>query len=509
LISATDKIQIDGVSPILVDGLEQVSWIANFPPQGGEGQGGDIVISTGSLYLTNGGTIAALKTNSTPTQLGNIRITATDSINILGASDRGTSSKISSSTLTNVPSGDITIKSPILNISDRGMKTISKPAISAESAGIGNAGQIFIEADTLSLDGGQILSFMGTQSVGDGGKINIAGSSLNVSNGGGIRTTTFSTQGGKAGDINISLSKNLNLSGNKNGLFSGIFANTEVGSTGNGGNIFIDPPEVTIADGAAISVNSLGSGAGGNISLFANSLKLDNGVISATTANSNGGNINLNVRDLLFANNNSRISATAGGNGDGGNLTIDADLIVLNGNSDLTADALYGKGGNIKITTQGIFQSFDSDITASSDLGIDGTVQINTPGIDPNRGLVNLPENIVDASGLVSQRCSTTAAARGNQQSEFIVTGRGGLPSNPSEPLQNESVLTDWITLKPDIKQAQQQTRNPVIAAPTIHEKIVVAQGASVDKDGTIVLIAPTSNTGSSPWQAPVKCHGS
>jgi large exoprotein involved in heme utilization and adhesion len=89
------------------------------------------------------------------------------------------------------------------------------------------------------------------------------------------------------------------------------------------------------------------------------------------------------------------------------------------------------------------------------------------------------------------------------------VTGRGGLPSNPSEPLQNESVLTDWITLKPDIKQAQQQTRNPVIAAPTVPEKIVVAQGASVDKDGTIVLIAPTSNTGSSPWQAPVKCHGS
>jgi filamentous hemagglutinin family protein len=505
VVTATDKIQIDGVSAFPTNGFEIPSGIYNLPLLGSQGQGGDIIVSTGSLWLTDGGVITALQTGSKPLKSGNIKITALNDINILGASGKGSPSRITSSTITNLPSGNITIKSPIVNISDRGLKTKEKPGITAESAGNGNAGKVTIEAGLLSLDGGEISSRMGVDSVGEGGSIDIAASTLNVTNGGKIRTTTGSDRGGNAGDINIRLTDSLSLSGNE----SGIFADTAVDSTGKGGNIFIDPPKVTITDGAAISVNSLGSGAGGNISLFANSLKLDNGVISATTANSNGGNVNLNVRDLLFANNNSRISATAGGNGDGGNLTIDADLIVLNGNSDLTANALYGKGGNIKITTQGIFQSFDSDITASSDLGIDGTVQINTPGIDPNRGLVSLPENIVDASGLVSQRCSTTAASRENRQSEFIVTGRGGLPSNPSEPLQNESVLTDWITLKPDIKQAQQQAKNPVIAAPTVPEKIVVAQGASVDKDGTIVLLAPTSNTGSSPWQTPVKCHGS
>jgi large exoprotein involved in heme utilization and adhesion len=508
IITAKDKIQIDGASPTLNNGFEAVSNIANFPlQQNGQAQVGDVVISTSSLWLTNGGAILSTQTSSTPTKRGNINITANEAINILGASERGTSSTIRSTTQTNLAAGDITIKSPVLNISSQGMQKTLPPNIFTGSGSTGNAGKIWIEADLLNLNGGLIWSTMNLQSQGEGGSITIKGSTLDIANGGYISTSTFSSQGGKAGDINITLSENLRLSG----IGSGIFASAGSESTGNGGNIFIDPPKVTITDGAMIASGSLGSGNSGNISLLAGSLELNNGKILAITGGSNGGNVNLTVRDLLFANNNSTISATAGGNGDGGNLTINADLILLNGNSDLTANALYGKGGNIKITTQGIFQSFDSDITASSDLGIDGTVQINTPGIDPNRGLVNLPENIVDASGLVSQRCSTTAAARGNQQSEFIVTGRGGLPSNPSEPLQNESVLTNWITLNPDIKQAQQQTKNPVIAASTVPEKIVVAQGASVDKDGTIVLLAPTSNpnTGVSPWQAPVKCHGS
>ncbi len=66
-------------------------------------------------------------------------------------------------------------------------------------------------------------------------------------------------------------------------------------------------------------------------------------------------------------------------------------------------------------------------------------VEITTPDVDPSRGLVALPTDVVDASGLIASGCGTPHIAR----SEFIVTGRGGLPPTPSETLSSDTVWTD------------------------------------------------------------------
>jgi filamentous hemagglutinin family protein len=493
-ITASDSIRLDGF------GLGPSS-INNFPFSLDEGGAGNITLDTKTLWLTNGAVIAALQTGSQKT--GNIDIIATDSVNILGASQAGSPSRITSTTITNLPSGDITIRTPILNIVDQRSSAKDRTGITAQSAGIGDAGDIAINAGTVTVDGGEIAASMGTRSIGDGGSITITGNILTALNGGNIRTTTSSKKGGDAGSIKFFLADSLNITGDG----SGVFANTGINSTGNGGNIFIDPPTVTITDGAAISVNSLGSGTGGSVTLRAGSLTLDNGTISAATASSNGGNVNLGVQNLLLANNNSTISATAGGIGNGGNLDIDAGFIVLNNNSDIAANAFQGQGGNIQIVTQGLFQSRDSTITASSDLGINGTVQLNVTDLDPSRGLFSLPETVVDASGLVAQKCDATVD-KVSRQSEFVVTGRGGLQPNPSESLQGESVLSNWVTLQPHSAQSSKQPSVTITPSAPTTDTITIAQGWKTDSDGTVVLTAEPSGASSiSTWQPSVKCR--
>jgi filamentous hemagglutinin family protein len=494
IINASDFIYLDGVGPL-------GGGISNTPISSAKGGSGDIILTTKSLRLSGGASISARQTGSQKT--GNIDITATESVDISGVSQAGSPSRITSNTLTSLPSGDIKISTPALNIWNQDIGSLNRPGITATSGGTGNAGSITIDSGSVMLDGGEIDSRMGFDSIGNGGSITITANTLTALNGGNVRTSTFSTKGGDAGSIKLVLSDSLNLSGSR----SGIFADTGLYSTGKGGNIFIDPPTVNISNGAAISVDSLGSGTGGSVDLWADSLALDNGTISATTASTNGGNVNLGVQNLLLANNNSTISATAGGSGNGGNLDINAGFIVLNNNSDIAANAFQGQGGNIQIATQGIFQSRDSTITASSDLGINGTVKLNVTDLDPSRGLFSLPETVVDASGLVAQKCDATVGKE-SQQSEFVVTGRGGLQPNPSESLQDDSILSNWVTLQP----MPLSKPSSVTIAPSAQttDTIAIAQGWKVDADGTVVLTAEpnsVSATAISTWQPAVKCR--
>ena len=114
------------------------------------------------------------------------------------------------------------------------------------------------------------------------------------------------------------------------------------------------------------------------------------------------------------------------------------------------ANAFQGNGGKINITDQGIFglQYRDrptpttSDINASSEFGVDGAVKINTPNADPSQGLVSLPAVPIETE--VAQACTLGGS---QQQSEFVVTGRGGLPPNPTEALSSDAIQVDWVTL--------------------------------------------------------------
>ncbi|BAY84331.1 hypothetical protein NIES267_38270 [Calothrix parasitica NIES-267] len=234
------------------------------------------------------------------------------------------------------------------------------------------------------------------------------------------------------------------------GFVSGLFASSSQTASGRGGDIKVTTTDFNIVDGAGVSVSGAGVGDSGNIDIEAVKLFLENSSITAQSVSGKGGNINLSILESLILRNNSTISTRAGtensGGGNGGNITINGGLVVAvpEENSDINANAFQGDGGNILINTPGLFgiqfreqTTPQSDITASSEFGIDGDFNLNLQELDITSGLIELPQNLTDAADRISAGCPTDEEAR------FVTSGRGGIPRNPRQALQNEIILQD------------------------------------------------------------------
>ncbi|MEH2233049.1 MAG: filamentous hemagglutinin N-terminal domain-containing protein [Nostoc sp.] len=445
----------------------------------GIGSGGTLIIKAGSLVLRNSGIIKA----STQGQgnAGNIEVNA-DVVDISG-----------SVPTSGLPSGLLT---------------------STNTAG--KAGDIIIDTQTFRIADGAALSAR-TKGDGQGGSITVnATKTFEAINGGQLVSTTSGK--GQAGNIFVNATDRLTISG------TDVNYSDRIAKFPNNNQLVAND----IKEGAAsgLIVNSTGLANAGNIQATAGLIYLDNqGRITAESASAgDGGNITLNVGKLLLLRrgNSSQISTTVGtasASGNGGNITINAPngflVAVLSENSDITANAFEGRGGNINIKARNVLgigrqeqQTPQSDITASSELGINGNIEITTPDIDPTRGLVELPINLVDASNQISTAC--TPGTR-QFQNTFVATGRGGLPMSPTEPLQDSSTVSAWVRLKPNAEKAnttpvpQPTAVSTTPIAATI--PIVEASGWVIDRKGNIELVAQVPQLNPhSPWQTPASC---
>lgn len=195
----------------------------------------------------------------------------------------------------------------------------------------------------------------------------------------------------------------------------------------------------------------------------------------------------------------SRISTNATEKATGGHITIDAPIILGLENSDISANAVQGSGGDIQITTQGILGlkyrdqlTSENDITASSEFGVSGTVQVNTIGVDPNSGLIELPANVTDPSQQIATGCSA------NTGSSFVVTGRGGIPQNPTQEVIS---FFPWSDVR-DISMYRQTV--PVQAQiPESPDVLVQATGWRRNVQGKVEIFADKSGT---QVQQPLTC---
>ncbi|NES18674.1 MAG: S-layer family protein [Symploca sp. SIO3E6] len=199
------------------------------------------------------------------------------------------------------------------------------------------------------------------------------------------------------------------------------------------------------------------------------------------------------MEKLLLLRQGSSITAEAlGGTGNGGNIELNAQQIVAipTENSDIVANAVGGNGGNINITSEGIFGlqvreqlTSLSDITASSQSGISGTINLNTLSFDPSQSLVELPSNLVDASEQITADCSAKTSNR------FVVTGRGGIPDNPTEYLRGNAVWQDTRNLS-GVNQSVEPISNYPQPSTNQQPQLVEAKGWFLDETGTVVLTA-------------------
>jgi large exoprotein involved in heme utilization and adhesion len=288
--------------------------------------------------------------------------------------------------------------------------------------------------------------------------------------------------------------------------------------------LLINATESVEVSNGFISVAAFEGSTAGNLTITTNSLTLNQGNITAETGTSGaegGANITLNGLELLLMGNESLIDANALGTANGGNITIDSQFIVATSpvgsqGSDIVANAFEGNGGRVNITTQGIFgieyrasRTPENDITASSELGVAGEVTISRPDVDPSRGLAELPTDLIEAEGQIDRRC--TASGKEAERNRFTVTGRGGLPANPNETLQNQTVVTNWIEFDDkEPLESREGTEVETDANPSrvTQKAIVEAQGWVIGANGQVTLIANASTvTPQSSGLIPASCE--
>jgi filamentous hemagglutinin family protein len=469
--------------------------------------GGNLTITTSKLIVRDGAQIATSTFGEGAG--GNLTVNASESVDLIG----------SFSTPDIIPS-----------------------VLASATLSSGKAGDIVLNTTRLRIQGGARISAA-------------SGAAQQQQN------SKFIPATGSGGNLTVNASESVEIIGTSTDGSASSLSTQTLGSA-DAGKVTISTGQLIVRDGARVSVSSQAGknvtyvgdarnlGKAGELNVTARSILLDNqGKLTSETDTGQGGNINLQLRDLLLLRRNSQISTNAGKSqaiGDGGNITINAPngFIVAKPqeNSDITANAFMGSGGKVQINTTGIFgiaprsredlarqlrtddptkldpqNLFTSDITAISQTNptLNGVVNINTPEVEINRGLINLPVEVEEPR--LAQGCDVAA----QNQSEFIITGRGGIPSNPREVLRGNNVQVDWVSLDGDANYSSgassRETQERRSRGNTQNKKnvnippneIVEAQGWVVDRNGDVILVAQApSMTPHGPWFNRASCNG-
>jgi filamentous hemagglutinin family protein len=433
----------------------QGSDFAQFPTQiianaapfigGTSGTGGQIVVRSDSIEISNGAGILASTTgdaNAGAVELEARSILLNDGgvTTFTAGAGQGGEIRIRGSDLTlDGPFASLTALTTGLNeqrpagngglieiLVDR-LRLYNDAAISATTFGHGNGGNIRITADDIVLDTATFQegsipgitaasnpSFFGGGGGGRGGDITLEAGTLALHNSMLISATTATT--GDGGSINI-YADTITLDSHASIQSASL-------AEGRAGTLSIRAGHNVLLNGeSTISTSALGS-SGGDIRVQAgNEIRLDHSSMTAQAGPGGGGNITLLAPALIYLFHG---TLTAQAAGDGGNLTIDPVFFILN-ESALISRSTSANGGNISILSDYFFQS-SSLIDASAPFGLPGTVSVSAPEVDLSGSLVGLPNTLLDASTQLRPDCVVRLT---EDVSTFIVLGRGGLPVQP------------------------------------------------------------------------------
>lgn len=410
------------------------------------GRGGDvtgtILISTGSLSLTDG---SVLNTSTLGDgNAGAIAVAARDDVTLKGGV---IASLVGQDAIGNA--GAILMEVGSLSIASTSTKAAG---LTTETDGQGDAGLIYVVANKdISIRGEEngnevgISTEVAPGSASTGGAIILGARSLFLRDG--AKVSVDNQGSGLAGDIVIGTREDIIL--RDRGEIKAISA------SGQGGNIFLASGDFLIlVSGSQITTES-----------------------GASVGRGDGGRVFVDTRYIIAAPfNDNNISAEAF-EGDGGDI-------------DITANRLYDIAKRINVLVS-------NDIDASSDFGQDGTVTSTVLNVDPTQGLSNLPANPIDPSTLMAETCAPRGNIADRPKNQFINTGPGGLPPDPNAAFTGEAVVNE---LEPETETEENNTdspsstnpENPVPAVTTSPQEPerVEAQGWVYGKNGDIIFTA-------------------
>jgi filamentous hemagglutinin family protein len=468
-VNARDTINLDGIAQFSIAGIKS-DVLAR-----GVGNGGNIEVTTGSLSLTNGASIDT-DTNGIG-NAGNITINARETINIEGFSkvfieqlgEQNLPSNISSDVIF-----DGVGKGGTIRINTRELSLNNQGAISADTLGLGDGGNIFIQAlekislsNTNNIDFTKISTTVLDKARGNGGTINIQTRNVSLDN---ASINAYTSGEGNAGRISIKVEDTLSL--DNRAYFSSSAASGVVGNggdidiqtgmlslnngsyffastsgKGNGGNISIQATDtVSLANRSNISstITETGVGNAGNLYIFAQSFTLSEGSAISNSnlgGKGNAGNISINTQDNVSLTGGSYLSNSTSGEGNAGNIKIQAGgAVTASGSSERIGSGIssgvletgVGDSGDIEIAARSLELSDDADLfTLSTGKGNAGNVVIATLGDTIIKGSSNIATFAADGNaGKIAIRAGGDVLISGKSSLFSILylnaVGKGG-----------------------------------------------------------------------------------
>lgn len=491
-VTPSGRISITAAEAVEISGTDPVARIPGgfYTEALRSAAGADIVLTTPNLTLTTGGALNTRTYGSV--NAGKITVQGADLVQLIGASpvDARAASAIYSTTFSEGRAGDI-------EIATRHYQAIGGGTILSSSRGRGAGGSITVNAtESIQLTGVAALFqpsliSAGTFDQGNAGEVTLNTRKLILQNGGRVDSSTAAQ--GSAGSVRVNAIESVEVSGtvpnsrnpsliiSSANILDPVLRQTFLVPptlTGESGDVAIQTGQLIVRDGAQVTVKNEGSGNAGTLRVDARSIALEQGgQLAASTQGGQGGNIVIRSNQVKLQRGGS-ITATAGGLGDGGNVTINADILTILRNSSIIANAERGAGGSITIRAQGVFSSPDSLISATSaiDPQLNGTVQIDAPettvgDVAPaSVGLLTIPP--------LRSACPDFNAGT----NRFTISGNGGLPSTPAEPLELDQGWQGYRTGQSNLESSRNlQSQQP---------EIIEAQGWERLPNGTVKLVA-------------------
>ncbi|MEA5417834.1 hypothetical protein VB712_01275 [Spirulina sp. CCNP1310] len=465
---------------------------------GSTGQGGIITLEGSTIALNNGAQIST-STNSSG-NAGNINLRAGDRLIIQGSNGAISSGVFSEVNINanNASGGVITANAPIITLNNGGVMTVN-------TRGLGDGGSIILNGQEITFSGvganglnSGLLSTVQPLGIGSGGQIQINTTNLNIFNGAQVNSRTEGR--GNAGVIGITAGGNTTISGGF--LLSDVASN----AVGTGGNINLRSGNLVLTNQGNISTNSLATGRAGNITLnITNRFDSNKSSITATSSQSGGGDLTINARDTRLRNGSLISTSVFDGTGGGGNINIDSYIFIALEDSDILANAFRGDGGNIRINSAAFLADFFSsgaaffvgntgdfsqfrgnnrvDISASSTFGRSG--QVFTPDFTfLQNSLSALDDRFANVADALRGSC---ISRQNEQQGSFVVTGTGGMPVNPNDPLQGQYGASQVRSLGENITTMPSQTTTPTPQWQR-GQAVTEAAGILVTPTGEMVL---------------------
>ena len=313
---------------------------------GAIGAGGNVVINANSLEVSNTGQLTAATLGNG--NAGNVEITTGNRVVFNGGD-----------AFSGVNEGAIGMGGN-LEITTNTLEMLNGSQLSASTSGIGDAGNLVITAlgHVLFDDDASATTSVEEEGRGTGGNVEIVASSLEVLNGSQLLTDTLGN--GNAGNVLIS-AHDLVIFGDRGSAFSRV----NTGATGMGGDVVVNSKIVKVQNRAQLLADTSSQGNAGNVVINAHDLVIFDNRGSAFSrvnigATGRGGNVVITT-DTLEVINGAQLLADTAGNGDAGSVIIRAtEQVNLQGASSIGRSSAIatnsqffatGQANDIHITT--------------------------------------------------------------------------------------------------------------------------------------------------------------